>query len=426
MRQGQQHRRGRGRSHGGGHQGGGGGGGHNNQRKTQNPLSRTYHSNGPDGKVSGTPQSIADKYLSLARDALSSGDPVLAENYLQHAEHYNRIILAHREQVAHEEGHGGPRQQQQFDQGGEFGEDETDTFGRDLSPLPPEQPRPRPEMRQPDIRPRDDQPRTFDPQPRDPIDGEPREPRQRFDQPGGGGGRFNDGRRPHRERYGDRDRGDRTGNDRDRGANDRDRFEPRDRDRGQDRGSDRERFNQGRIQVPAPAYGPDGQLLVDRSNGNGGDRDRDRDRDRPRDGAPHERSNDRPFRPAHGNRPDAPRIDAAPRDVGAPEPRENLAREARFDIMPPNDPVSIPDQPEVRAERFEPVARAEPRVDAPRPAPRRRERGPALAEESQQPDFLRRPVRRPRRDAVVEDNAAPDVAAPAAVRVVPDPASDIE
>ena len=36
----------------------------------------------------------------MARDALSSGDPVLAENYLQHAEHYNRIIMTFREQQA--------------------------------------------------------------------------------------------------------------------------------------------------------------------------------------------------------------------------------------------------------------------------------------------------------------------------------------
>ena len=37
---------------------------------------------------------IAEKYTSLARDAMASGDSVAAENYLQHAEHYNRIILA--------------------------------------------------------------------------------------------------------------------------------------------------------------------------------------------------------------------------------------------------------------------------------------------------------------------------------------------
>jgi hypothetical protein len=43
---------------------------------------------------------IAEKYSSLARDAMSSGDSVAAENYLQHAEHYNRIILAAQAQNA--------------------------------------------------------------------------------------------------------------------------------------------------------------------------------------------------------------------------------------------------------------------------------------------------------------------------------------
>jgi len=83
MRQGQQNRRGRGRN-----------------RKSQNPLTRSFESNGPDIKIRGTPSHIAEKYISLARDALASGDPVLAENYLQHAEHYNRIIMSYREQNA--------------------------------------------------------------------------------------------------------------------------------------------------------------------------------------------------------------------------------------------------------------------------------------------------------------------------------------
>ena len=63
-------------------------------RRNQNPLQRSYESNGPDVKIRGNAQVIADKYATLARDALSSGDSVMAENYLQHAEHYNRIILA--------------------------------------------------------------------------------------------------------------------------------------------------------------------------------------------------------------------------------------------------------------------------------------------------------------------------------------------
>ncbi|MDN2566976.1 DUF4167 domain-containing protein [Aquibium sp. A9E412] len=68
--------------------------GRGNNRKGSNPLSRSYESNGPDVKIRGSAQQIADKYATLARDAQSSGDRVMAENYLQHAEHYNRIIAA--------------------------------------------------------------------------------------------------------------------------------------------------------------------------------------------------------------------------------------------------------------------------------------------------------------------------------------------
>jgi hypothetical protein len=84
VRQGQQNRRGR---------------GNRNRKGGQNPLSRSFESNGPDVKIRGTPAHIAEKYLTLARDAQSSGDPVLAENYLQHAEHYTRIIMAYRDQL---------------------------------------------------------------------------------------------------------------------------------------------------------------------------------------------------------------------------------------------------------------------------------------------------------------------------------------
>src|SRR5579884_209497 len=70
-------------------------GGH---RKSQNPLTRVYESNGPDVKIRGTAAHIAEKYVQLARDAQSSGDPVAAENYYQHAEHYYRLIAAAQEQ----------------------------------------------------------------------------------------------------------------------------------------------------------------------------------------------------------------------------------------------------------------------------------------------------------------------------------------
>ena len=37
-------------------------------------------------------EKTAQKYQQLAKDALTSGDPVLHENYLQHAEHFNRRL----------------------------------------------------------------------------------------------------------------------------------------------------------------------------------------------------------------------------------------------------------------------------------------------------------------------------------------------
>jgi hypothetical protein len=63
-------------------------------RRDSNPLTRTYESNGPDVKIRGTARHVAEKYLQLARDAHTAGNPVLAENYLQHAEHYFRLIAA--------------------------------------------------------------------------------------------------------------------------------------------------------------------------------------------------------------------------------------------------------------------------------------------------------------------------------------------
>lgn len=61
------------------------GGGNNNPNKH-------FESNGPDVKIRGSAQQILDKYQQYARDAQSSGDRVNAENYLQHAEHYYRVL----------------------------------------------------------------------------------------------------------------------------------------------------------------------------------------------------------------------------------------------------------------------------------------------------------------------------------------------
>jgi Domain of unknown function (DUF4167) len=61
-----------------------------------NSLNRFYESNGPTVKIRGPAALVAEKYLQLARDAQAAGDLIAAEGYLQHAEHYNRLIAAGR------------------------------------------------------------------------------------------------------------------------------------------------------------------------------------------------------------------------------------------------------------------------------------------------------------------------------------------
>jgi len=75
--------------------GGGGGGGSSGGGKPQHNTNRAFDSNGPEGvKVRGAAQHVYEKYQQLARDAQTAGDRVLAENYLQHAEHYFRLMRA--------------------------------------------------------------------------------------------------------------------------------------------------------------------------------------------------------------------------------------------------------------------------------------------------------------------------------------------
>ena len=131
-------------------------GGHHHQ----NPLSRMYESNGPDVKIRGTASHIADKYLQLARDAQSSGDPVAAENYYQHAEHYFRLIAAAQEQFRQSQ----PYYQQQGEMRGNQGDDSFDDGDDDqphmggepfapapqpLYPREQQQPQPQPQHFQP-------------------------------------------------------------------------------------------------------------------------------------------------------------------------------------------------------------------------------------------------------------------------------------
>ncbi len=84
-------------------------------RKGPNPLTRSYESNGPDVKIRGTAQHIAEKYLQLARDAQSSGDTIMAESLLQHAEHYFRLIAAAQQAQQQANGFGRPQMEAEVD-----------------------------------------------------------------------------------------------------------------------------------------------------------------------------------------------------------------------------------------------------------------------------------------------------------------------
>ncbi len=65
-----------------------------NRGREPNPLTRSYDSHGPDVRIRGTALHVAERYLQLARDAHTGSNPIAAENFLQHAEHYFRLIAA--------------------------------------------------------------------------------------------------------------------------------------------------------------------------------------------------------------------------------------------------------------------------------------------------------------------------------------------
>ena len=93
-------------------------------RRGQNPMTRVFESNGPDIKIRGTASHVAEKYVQLARDARSSGDPVAAENYYQHAEHYFRLIAAAQEQFRQNQ----PQPRTDNEMAAEDGDDEGESF----------------------------------------------------------------------------------------------------------------------------------------------------------------------------------------------------------------------------------------------------------------------------------------------------------
>lgn len=203
------------------------GGGGNSGGKQHN-ANRAFDSNGPEGiKVRGAAQGVYEKYLQLARDAGTGGDRVLAENYLQHAEHYYRVLRTMQPQRpvseiigrdafssgfdidfeaepelsaetpaetegdgAQTEGEGGqPREERQREDRPRYNDRDRSRDDRPRDDRPRDDrsrdDRPRYNDRQRDERSRDDRPRYNNDRPRDdrPRDERPREERQREDRP---------------------------------------------------------------------------------------------------------------------------------------------------------------------------------------------------------------------------------------------------
>ena len=68
------------------------GSGHNNNNHfSSNVGNRNFNRNRHMSNPSNLEKAIS-KFQQLAKDAQSSGDPVLVENYLQHADHYSRRL----------------------------------------------------------------------------------------------------------------------------------------------------------------------------------------------------------------------------------------------------------------------------------------------------------------------------------------------
>jgi hypothetical protein len=413
VRPGHQQNRRRGR-----HNGGGGNHHHNNQnghRKPQNPLARSYESNGPDVKVRGTPAHIAEKYMSLARDALSSGDPVLAESYLQHAEHYNRIIMAYREQMQLQGGDPGAHQPQRFRApNAPFDPLDPDEFAAEEGSPPGDEPQPTDEglaahaaapangETQPPLGDRPAGPDRPQQAPQYGGDQQARFDRQdRYDRQGGydsRGDRFDRGPRQDRPYDGNQDRQNRYN---DRPYQDR-QFQDRNRPNGDYRQRDRynDRFDRG-----DRPYDPNRPQRFDRNNDRYGDRQPQNDRgqwDR----------NDRGDRVDRGPQP--------PHERHVPDRRPPVvADQPSVEWQTPVPQVMDP-PPLVMAPAAEPPAVVAAPADTgpaaeapPRPTRAPRGRKPAAAppasaagerfNEEDQPSFLRRPTRRPKAEPKPDD-----------------------
>jgi hypothetical protein len=337
--------------------------GNNPNRKGPNPLTRSYESTGPDVKVRGTALHVAEKYVALARDAQSSGDRVLAENYLQHAEHYYRIIAA--AQAAMQQPISIVRADINEDE--DF-DDEIDTAVDVRAPgyAPAEAPQPFvdappvPERMAGDRQPGDRQPGDRQAGERQPNDRPPYTPRE--------GGRDRDG---NRERYDRGDRGERPPYQGDRNfqgdrppyQGDRPRnFNGSGRPYRQDNRDRNQRFDQPRPaegefrdrndrperrdQPERQDRGPERQgqdRAADRQNFERPER-QDRDRaERPSQERPQQERYERQDRYERGDRPErGDRYEARPEPV---EPQDIYEAAAPVAVPPPAPPVAVDELP---------------------------------------------------------------------------------
>src|SRR5665213_3733930 len=153
------------------------------RRGGQNPMTRVFESNGPDIKIRGTASHVAEKYVQLARDARSSGDPVAAENYYQHAEHYCRLSAAAQEQFRQNQ----PQPRTENEMAAEDGEDAGESFSHFG-----QEPGFAPVQAQPFVAPRDNNQQRDNNQRDYQREGQPYQPRDQH-QP-----RQHDGHREHR------------------------------------------------------------------------------------------------------------------------------------------------------------------------------------------------------------------------------------
>lgn len=263
-------------------------------RKGPNPLQRGYESNGPDVKVRGNAQHIAEKYVQLARDAQSAGDRVMAENYLQHAEHYFRLVLAAQEQLTLQ--YGTTFQPQRFGEDGDESEEEGEEDSQQPYPFGVAQPSQNGENNEGGF-----SQQGSENQPRQDRGGQDRGGQERSE------GRFDRNNNQRFDRNGNRDRN-----------NNRDR---QDRDR-----NDRDRSDRGPRQYERGENQPDDQPRQDR---NGPDRFERNGAPRHQDSRPDNRNDNRNAAPRDAEvdtqeTGEQPRVE---RDRGPRQPRERYDRD---------------------------------------------------------------------------------------------------